>query len=55
MSRGTADAAVSITAPVSLALSPSSIVLDAGNDVTFEAFGGVAPYTFSIVSGGESL
>jgi hypothetical protein len=51
----TADAAVTISAPVSLSISPSSIVLDTGNNVDFEAFGGVTPYTFTIESGGGSI
>ena len=51
----TADATISVTAIGALAISPSSIVLGTGGSVAFGAFGGVAPYTFSVVSGGGAV
>jgi len=49
----TADAAVSISAPLSLA--PASVVLSPGASTTFSASGGVPPYTYTVVSGGGSF
>ena len=51
----TADASITIILPASLTISPSAIVLDVNTSVDFEVFGGVAPYTYSIVAGAGSI
>ena len=44
------QAEITITAASgALAISPSSITLNAGNSVTFNALGGTSPYTYSLV------
>jgi alpha-tubulin suppressor-like RCC1 family protein len=49
----TADCAVTINAV--LAISPTSKTLAVGNSFTFTASGGVAPYSFSVASGGGTI
>jgi hypothetical protein len=47
----TASASVAVEAASPLSLSPSVVRLLQNNTITFEAFGGVEPYSFSKVSG----
>ncbi|MBN1835256.1 MAG: hypothetical protein JW820_05350 [Spirochaetales bacterium] len=50
-----AQAAVTVILPVSLTISPSSVALYVNNVLSFEALGGVPPYTFSIAAGSGSV
>ena len=51
----TAEASITVNIAGALLISPSSIVLGTGGSVSFNAYGGVAPYAFSIVVGGGSV
>ena len=48
-------ATVTVTSQQPLSITPSSLILLAGSNFDFSASGGVAPYTFTKVSGGGSV
>jgi hypothetical protein len=48
-------AAVTITAPAPLQISPTSVTVSTGNSTSFSANGGPSPYTFSVYSGAGSI
>jgi hypothetical protein len=49
---GGGGAGTPVKPPPPLTMTPSTVTLDSGTPKTFSAAGGVAPYTYSIVSGG---
>ncbi len=55
----TSDASVTVTPAAALAISPSTVTLNLGDNISFSAAGGVPPYTYSlftpIIGTGESL